>query len=38
MMAASRPVLTPVMIQEMRDSGLVEFGAHSVHHEALACL
>lgn len=36
--ATNRPVLTPVMIREMRDSGLVEFGAHSVRHARLACL
>jgi peptidoglycan/xylan/chitin deacetylase (PgdA/CDA1 family) len=38
MTATNRPVLTPLMIREMRDSGLVEFGAHSMRHARLACL
>jgi peptidoglycan/xylan/chitin deacetylase (PgdA/CDA1 family) len=31
-------VLTPAMIAEMQASGLVEFGAHSVHHAHLGSL
>jgi peptidoglycan/xylan/chitin deacetylase (PgdA/CDA1 family) len=33
-----RNMLTPSMIAEMRASGLVEFGAHSVHHASLGRL
>lgn len=33
-----RNILTPSMIAEMRASGVVEFGAHSVHHACLARL
>lgn len=33
-----RNVLTPSMITEMHASGLVEFGAHSVHHACLGRL
>jgi len=35
---SDRNALTPAMIAEMRASGLVEFGAHSVHHACLARL
>jgi peptidoglycan/xylan/chitin deacetylase (PgdA/CDA1 family) len=38
MMATDRTVLTPAMIREMQDSGLVEFGAHSVRHARLGRL
>jgi peptidoglycan/xylan/chitin deacetylase (PgdA/CDA1 family) len=38
MSATDRTVLTPAMIREMQDSGLVEFGAHSVHHARLGRL
>ena len=33
-----RNLLTPSMLAEMQDSGLVEFGAHSVHHACLGRL
>jgi peptidoglycan/xylan/chitin deacetylase (PgdA/CDA1 family) len=36
--ASDRAALTPAMIHEMRDSGLVEFGAHSVSHTRLSGL
>lgn len=35
---ADRNLLTPSMIAEMQASGLVEFGAHSVHHACLGRL
>lgn len=38
MAAGDRHVLTPAMIKEMHVSGLVEFGAHSVHHARLGRL
>jgi peptidoglycan/xylan/chitin deacetylase (PgdA/CDA1 family) len=38
MTATDRTVLTPAMIREMQDSGLVEFGAHSVSHARLGRL
>lgn len=34
--ASDRAALTPAMVHEMRDSGLVEFGAHSVSHPRLS--
>jgi peptidoglycan/xylan/chitin deacetylase (PgdA/CDA1 family) len=36
--ASDRAALTPAMIHEMRDSGLVEFGAHSASHPRLSGL
>lgn len=38
MAATDRNALTPAMIREMRDSGLVEFGAHSATHSRLGRL
>ena len=38
MTPTNRNVLTVSMIREMRDSGLVDFGAHSVHHVRLGSL
>lgn len=38
MAASDRAALAPAMIHEMRDSGLVEFGAHSVSHPRLSGL
>lgn len=36
MAATDRAALTPVMIREMKDSELVEFGAHSARHPRLS--
>ncbi len=38
MALTDRHALTPTMIREMADSGLVEFGAHGVHHAYLGLL
>lgn len=38
MAATDRAALTSAMVREMRDSGLVEFGAHSVRHPRLTGL
>lgn len=38
MAATDRACLTPAMVREMRDSQLVEFGAHSVRHPRLSKL
>lgn len=38
MALSDQNLLTPAMIREMHASGLVEFGAHSVHHPCLSGL